>query len=56
MLRWRYPSSEAKEAKKLFLVHGDEEAMMFLKDDLETKGFNNVFLPTEGEEFELINR
>jgi len=39
--------------KKLFLVHGDEEARKHYLKILKKKGFNNIVLPAHQEEFDL---
>jgi metallo-beta-lactamase family protein len=39
--------------RKVFLVHGDYEAQLSLKEKLETKGFHNIEIPEMGEEFEV---
>ncbi|HNU78142.1 MAG: MBL fold metallo-hydrolase [Prolixibacteraceae bacterium] len=39
--------------KKIFLVHGDGEALEFYKGKLEEAGFANIEIPEQGEEFVL---
>jgi len=39
--------------KKLFLVHGEENAMLDFKGTLEEKGYENIVIPEKGEGFEL---
>ena len=39
--------------KKVFLVHGDKEAMENFKGSLEHNGFDNVVIPKLGQRFEL---
>lgn len=39
--------------KGIFLVHGEEEARVSLRDSLVELGFNNVYLPSLDEEIEI---
>ncbi|MBU1369196.1 MAG: MBL fold metallo-hydrolase [Bacteroidetes bacterium] len=39
--------------KKVFLVHGEEEAQIVYKTHLKKSGFKHIALPERGEEFEL---
>jgi metallo-beta-lactamase family protein len=39
--------------KKLFLVHGDYEVQKVFKETLELVGFNNIEIPTLGQEVQL---
>jgi metallo-beta-lactamase family protein len=41
------------KAKKLFLVHGDEDTQIAFKTFLLSKGFSNVIIPDEGSSFDL---
>jgi hypothetical protein len=34
-------------------VHGDEKVMPFWKDFLQDKGFNNITVPSLGQEIDL---
>jgi metallo-beta-lactamase family protein len=40
---------DSNKVKQLFLVHGDYNAMLFFKDQLENAGFKDVFIPEKGE-------
>ncbi len=40
--------------RKTFLVHGDYSVQQHYKTYLESRGFNNIEIPAQGEEFELI--
>lgn len=46
--------SGGKSLKGIFLVHGEETAMLSLESDMLLNGFENVFIPYKDEEFELI--
>jgi metallo-beta-lactamase family protein len=46
-------NQEKSKLKKLFLVHGDFDAMTNFKEILETKGYENVELPNQNQSFEL---
>jgi len=39
------------EVKQVFLVHGDYDAQLNLKKELENIGFANIFIPEKNEEF-----
>lgn len=39
--------------KKVFLVHGEEEAQIVYKTHLKKSGFKHIAIPERGEEFEL---
>ena len=39
--------------KKTFIVHGALEAQQFYKRQLRKEGWDNIFIPEAGEEFEL---
>lgn len=39
--------------RKVFLVHGESEALEFYKGKMEEKGFQSVVIPNPGEEFKL---
>ena len=39
--------------KKLWLVHGDEKRGIAFQEFLATKGYNDVFIPSRGESFEI---
>lgn len=42
-----------KPKKGIFLVHGEEKARNIFKEMLNKNGYNDVFLPSYGEEFEI---
>ena len=46
-------SQDKNKLKKLFLVHGDFDAMINFKQILETSGFNDIELPNQNQSFEL---
>ena len=46
-------AGENKDAKKIFLVHGEAQSMVLFKNALELDGFQNVVIPRKGEEFFL---
>ncbi|OYU68200.1 MAG: MBL fold hydrolase [Cytophagaceae bacterium BCCC1] len=46
-------NQDKTKLKKLFLVHGDFDAMTNFKEILETKGYENVVLPNQNQSFEL---
>jgi metallo-beta-lactamase family protein len=39
--------------KHIFLMHGEEDQSVALKNALRSKGFENVFIPDKGEEFKF---
>lgn len=45
-----YLSNQRNYAKKIFLVHGEEDAQIAFKDFLEEDGFANIYIPSLGEE------
>ena len=45
--------NEPEKLKNIFLVHGEEEQAMPLKQKLEQKGYRNVDFPVSGEVFEI---
>ena len=45
-----YLSNQRNYAKKIFLVHGEEDAQIAFKDFLEEDGFDNIYIPSLGEE------
>lgn len=45
--------SNQKNVKKIFLVHGELDRQESWKSFLHEKGFNDVEIPAEGDEFEL---
>lgn len=50
----RYLScQDKKQVKKIFLVHGENEAKVSLKDKLITEGYRDVSIPLKGESFKL---
>jgi metallo-beta-lactamase family protein len=44
---------DPSKIKKTFIVHGDPEAQQFYKRQLRKEGWDNIFIPEPGEEFEL---
>ena len=44
---------DPSKVKKTFIVHGDPEAQEFYKRQLRKAGWDNIFIPEPGEEFEL---
>ncbi len=44
---------DKKQIRKLFLVHGEEEAQAFFRDRLKAAHFHHIEIPCKGEEFEL---
>ena len=44
---------DKNKLKKIFLVHGENSQQLTLKDVLAQNGYNNVFIPALGDEFEL---
>ena len=44
---------EAAKVRKVFVVHGEEEAAQTLREKLQEEGFQDVVVPERGEEFEL---
>ena len=44
---------DKSKLKKIFLVHGENSQQITLKGVLEQNGFNNIFIPALGDEFEL---
>lgn len=53
-LRNYIEASGGKSLKGIFLVHGEESSMEFLKNDLERDGYNSVHMPMKEEVFEVI--
>ncbi len=50
----RYLSCQEKtKVKKIFLVHGEPEAKVHLKEQLTANGFQDISIPLKGESFEL---
>lgn len=47
-------ASGGKKLKGIFLVHGEETAMMSLASDLELHDYKNVFVPEKLEQFEVM--
>lgn len=48
-----FGTQDKKQIKKMFLVHGDEEAQLFLRDFLNEHGFKNIEIPSKGQVFQL---
>jgi len=50
----RYLSCQEKQkVKKIFLVHGETEAKVALKDKLTSEGYKDISIPLKGESFNL---
>ena len=49
----RLLSPLAKDLKGAFLVHGEMDALIAMRDLLETAGCRNVHIPAPGERFPL---
>lgn len=45
--------SNPEKLKNIFLVHGDEEQALPLKEKIKNKGFRSVYFPKKGDVFEL---
>ncbi len=45
--------NDPKKLKNIFLVHGEEEQAIPLRDKIKSKGFKNVHFPAAGEVFEI---
>ena len=50
---YNYLKNQTSTVQKLFLVHGDERVMPAWKDFLNEKGFNNVTIPSLGQEIDI---
>ncbi len=46
-------SQDASKVKKLFLVHGEIENQLMFKNRLSQVGFQEIFIPMQGEGFDL---
>lgn len=44
---------DSKQVRKMFLVHGDWDAQVSLKEKLTAKGYKKIEIPEMGEEFEV---
>ena len=44
--------NQKDKSKKIFLVHGDEDAIISFKAHLESNGFSNIEMPRLGDSFE----
>ncbi len=44
---------DASKVKKLFLVHGEIDTQLIFKNRLNSMGFHDVQIPTQGESFDL---
>ena len=42
-----------EKLKNIFLVHGDEDQALPLREKLISKGYRNVHFPLPGEKFEI---
>jgi len=40
---------DKKQVKKMFLVHGEYETQLNFKERLKEAGFNNIYIPSQGE-------
>lgn len=47
------PHSKEKPYRSVFLVHGDYDAQLSLKDGLEEKGIDPIYIPTFGQSYFL---
>lgn len=45
--------SPSEKLKNIFLVHGEEEQSLALKEKIAAKGYTNVFYPEKGDTFDL---
>ena len=45
--------NKKEKLKNIFLVHGEEEQAIPLKNKIEKAGYENVFFPAPGEKFEI---
>jgi metallo-beta-lactamase family protein len=52
LIKFLQPAKHDK-LKRVFLVHGEEVAKEAFKAKLEESGFSNIYIPTQGQEFEL---
>ena len=50
---YNFLQNQRPSLKKLFLVHGDYRQQKPFKAFLEERGFENIEIPTLGQEFEL---
>jgi metallo-beta-lactamase family protein len=50
---WQFLEAQSSRLKKLFLVHGEYEAQLALKDFFHEKGFQDIEIPALGQEVEL---
>lgn len=50
---YNYLKNQTPTVEKLFLVHGDEKVMPAWKTFLHEKGFNNVTIPSLGQEIDI---
>jgi metallo-beta-lactamase family protein len=46
---------KSEKLKKIFLVHGEEDAQTALKESLLNSGFNNIEIPKRGDEISINN-
>ncbi len=44
---------KASKVKHVFIVHGEKEAQVSLQEKLGKKGYKNIHIPAQGEQFEL---
>jgi len=44
---------DISKVKKLMLVHGDYDVMLFYKEQLKAAGFNDIYIPEKGETITL---
>jgi metallo-beta-lactamase family protein len=50
---YQFLKNQESSAKKVFLVHGEQDTQMKFKSYLQDKGFQNIFIPALGETIEL---
>ncbi len=53
LLNWASQVSSAGDVKRIFLVHGEEDAMSALASGLRKRGAADVRIPERGDEFDL---
>ncbi len=44
---------DKKQLKNVFLVHGEADAQVYYKNELEKAGYSNIEIPEQGQEFNL---
>ena len=53
MIQYFSACQDVKKIKKTFIVHGEAEAQIAMKDHLYEAGFRNIHIPAKGEEMVL---